>query len=177
MTLLDDVVATLRAAGIPHAVIGAAAMASHGVSRATADVDLLTTFPQVLVATTWEPIMATSAVDIRRGDDDDPLGGVVRIARRGELDVDVVVGKRAWQRDCVSRAVAPQVGSIPVVRREDLVLLKLYAGGPQDAWDIHQLLALDDDNRLASDVDQLVASLPSDAQALWQRIRNERPTV
>lgn len=177
MTLLDDVVATLSAAGIPHAVIGAAAMASHGVSRATADVDLLTTLPQALLSTTWDPIMATSAIDIRRGDDDDPLGGVVRIARRGQLDVDVVVGKRAWQRDCVSRAVAPVVGGVPVVRREDLVLLKLYAGGPQDAWDIHQLLALPDDDSLVAAVDQLVASLPSDAQMLWQRIRNERTAV
>jgi len=53
MTLLDDVVATLRAADIAHAVIGAAAMAAHGVSRATADVDLLTTAPLTLLAPTW----------------------------------------------------------------------------------------------------------------------------
>ena len=174
MTLLDDVVATLRAAGIAHAVIGAAAMAAHGVSRATADVDLLATAPETLRSPTWDSLGATSAVEIRRGGDDDPLAGVVRITRRGELDVDVVVGKRVWHRDCVSRAIAPTEGGIPVVRREDLVLLKLYAGGPQDAWDIHQLIALPDGEGLVPLVDELAAQLPSDAQTLWQRIRAER---
>jgi len=88
--------------------------------------------------------------------------------------VDVVVGKRAWQRDCVSRAIAPTTGSIPVVRREDLVLLKLYAGGPQDGWDIHQLLRLPDGEDIVVAVDALVGNLPSDAQALWLRVRTER---
>ena len=40
MSLLRDVVAVLEANRIDHTLIGAAAMAVHGVSRATADVDL-----------------------------------------------------------------------------------------------------------------------------------------
>ena len=39
MSVLRDVVATLDGAGIDYAFIGATAMAVHGVSRATADVD------------------------------------------------------------------------------------------------------------------------------------------
>lgn len=35
--------ATLEAHGIPHAIIGATALAVHGVTRATADIDLLAT--------------------------------------------------------------------------------------------------------------------------------------
>jgi hypothetical protein len=42
MSLLRDVVETLQREGIRHALIGAAAMVVHGVSRATADIDLLT---------------------------------------------------------------------------------------------------------------------------------------
>ena len=176
MRLLDDVVAALRAADITHAVIGAAAMAAHGVSRATADVDLLTTDSRALLESTWTLISDRSAVDIRKGGDDDPLAGVVRISGRGELDVDVIVGNRTWQHDCVSRARPPATGGPPIVRSEDLVLLKLYAGGPQDAWDIHQLLALPDGSALVAGIDELVTVLPSDAQALWQRIRAERRT-
>ena len=174
MSLFNDVVAVLRAADIPHAVIGAAAMAVHGISRATADVDLLVTAPQSLAAATWASLAVTSDVDIRRGDDDDPLAGVVRIARRAEIDVDVIIGKRAWQQGCVSRAIPSPIDGVPVVRLEDLVLLKLYAGGPQDAWDIHQALALPEGTGVIYAVDAIVSSLPNDAQALWRRILAER---
>ena len=174
MSLFDDVVRLLRDAGIPHAVIGAAAMAAHGAARSTADIDLLVTSPQSLLAQTWAALPSTNTVDIRRGDDDDPLAGVVRIARHGDVDVDVVVGKRAWQQGCVNRAVPSLVNGVPVARLEDLVLLKLYAGGPQDAWDIHQMLALSEGSSAISALDALVASLPADAQALWQRILGER---
>lgn len=41
MSLLDRVTAILDRAGVPYAVIGAAAMATHGVARSTHDIDLL----------------------------------------------------------------------------------------------------------------------------------------
>ena len=40
MSLLDEVAGLLTGRGIDVAVIGAAALAAHGVSRATADLDL-----------------------------------------------------------------------------------------------------------------------------------------
>lgn len=40
MTLRSRVVAALRGASIPHALIGAGALAVHGVTRATLDFDL-----------------------------------------------------------------------------------------------------------------------------------------
>ena len=43
MTLLDDVHAALDADGVPHALIGAAALLMHGVSRSSLDIDLLAT--------------------------------------------------------------------------------------------------------------------------------------
>lgn len=106
MTLLDDVVATLRAANIAHAVIGAAALGAYGVARSTADIDLLTTDPQSLTRSTWSALESSCHVDVRRGDLDDPLSGVIRVSRSGEPDVDVVVGKCAWQTTCVERAQA-----------------------------------------------------------------------
>jgi hypothetical protein len=51
-----------------------------------------------------------------------------------------------------------------------LILLKLYAGGPQDAWDIAQLLGGEDRGALVAAVDALVTLLPDDARSLWRTI-------
>lgn len=48
MSLLETVVEALQANRIRFALIGAAAMAIHGVSRSTFDVDLLATDPRSL---------------------------------------------------------------------------------------------------------------------------------
>ena len=80
MTLLREVLDVLRHHGTPHAVIGAAAMAVHGVSRSTADVDLLTVDGTVLRSELWSPLQARGLqVRVNRGDSDDPLAGTVRM--------------------------------------------------------------------------------------------------
>ena len=61
---------------------------------------------------------------------------------------------------------------MPVARPADLVLLELYAGGPQDAWDIHRLLDLD--GEIAAEVDQRLSALPEDCARLWHRLLAER---
>lgn len=61
MRLFGETVALLDGAGVAHALIGAAAMAAHGISRATADVDLLTVDGSVLSGATWEPLGAAGA--------------------------------------------------------------------------------------------------------------------
>ncbi len=174
MTLLTEVVQVLRRESIPHAVIGASALAAYGVSRATADVDLLTNDTRCLTPAPWVTLTGRCDVDIRRGDADDPLAGVVRFSRPGDMDIDLVVGRRAWQHECVLRADATTIDGIPIVSLPDLVLLKLYAGGPQDAWDIHQVLDLDADRQVRSTVDARVVVLPKPAIELWHTIVRER---
>lgn len=95
----------------------------------------------VLDKSLWTGVAGT--IGIRIGDDDDPLAGVIRISAPGDRDVDVVVGRHQWPRELVdaARPVWHPSGEIPVVAPEGLVLLKLYAGGPQDLWDIQQLRA------------------------------------
>jgi hypothetical protein len=61
MSLLRDVVSVLEAGGIDHALIGAAAMAIHGVSRATADLDLFTVDGKVLQAELWKELESRGA--------------------------------------------------------------------------------------------------------------------
>jgi hypothetical protein len=169
MTLLDRVVATLEAAGVPHALIGAAAAAARGLARSTYDVDLLTTDARVLDDAFWHTVRAChAAVDVRRGDDEDPLRGVVRIELEGERPVDVIVGRHDWQARAV--AAADRVtGGPPIVRAADLVLLKLYAGGSQDLWDVRELLRLPGGDDLAAEVDGALAGMPSFMHEHWKR--------
>ena len=94
MTLLARVCELLDGAQVAHALIGAAALAARGVARSTYDIDLLTTDGRVLAAAFWDSLRAGGAsVDVRRGDDEDPLAGVVRVTAAGDRPVDVIVGK------------------------------------------------------------------------------------
>jgi predicted nucleotidyltransferase len=174
--LYDDVAEVARlldSRGISHALIGAAALAGLGIVRGSADVDLLVTDGAVLAEAFWAPLAANGiAVDIRRGDDTDPLAGVVRLSAAGRMPVDVVVGKRAWQRDAVARARPIELGGVGVrlVQAADLVLLKLYAGGPQDAADVRLILLAGDRDAIRVEVDARVTALPPESVALWRSI-------
>jgi hypothetical protein len=174
VTLLDGVVARLADQQIAHALIGAVALAIHGVSRSTLDQDLLVIDRRVLRDDFWPPLGSDVTSDVRVGDANDPLAGVVRLRRVAERDVDVVVGRHEWQRTALDRAVRVGDGQLRVVRAADLILLKLYAGGTQDRWDIEQLLALEPAGALVDDVESRAAVLPPDSRELWARLRAGR---
>ena len=63
---------------------------------------------------------------------------------------------------------------MPVASATDLILLKLYVAGPQDAWDVEQLLAAGDRESLIAYVQMGVAELPEDSRRLWARIARPR---
>lgn len=174
MKLLSGISSLLEASAIRHALVGAGAMSVHGVGRSTLDLDLLTTEARVLDAAMWAPIRERGAsVDVRHGDADDPLAGIIRFEAADEAPVDLVVGRGSWQERILSRAPRVRLSGfeLPVVLPADLILLKLYAGGPQDAWDIEQLLAAGDRSVLVSEVESRLGELPADASALWERVR------
>jgi hypothetical protein len=171
--LLAAVVSVLGRAGIPCALIGAAALAVRGVARSTFDLDLLTTDVRALDPDAWRSLSAAGvSVAVRRGDAADPLAGVVRIDSPGERTVDVIVGRGGWQEAVTGRAepIVIEGATIPVARASDLILLKLYAGGSQDAWDIEQLLATGDRDTLVAAVNADLDVLPPDARARWRRL-------
>ena len=173
MSLFDQVIALLRDRSISTALIGAEALAIRGVSRATLDRDLMTTDPHVLDEKLWKALSETGVrIDIRHGDDDDPLAGVVRIRAARERPIDLIVGRYPWQTRILKRSETLKVGDhdVAVPRTADLILLKLYAGGPQDAWDIAQLLETETRIALAEEVETLLPDLPAEACQLWRRI-------
>jgi hypothetical protein len=173
-SLLRRVHERLADGGITHALIGAAALAIHGISRSTFDQDLLVMDRRALDPTMWAGLADGADVDIRQGDDEDPLAGVVRVVSSGERDVDIIVGRHGWQRRIIDDAVLRDTpaGSIPVASPEGLVLLKLYAGGPQDLWDIEQLRTVGSP-ALDAVVNRHVASLPDYARETWTRLTSK----
>ena len=176
--LLLRVMTVLDRLGVRYALIGAGALAVHGVARSTFDLDLLTTNQAALDPAAWAGLASDSHVhvDVRRGDADDPLAGVVRVETPGEPEIDVVVGRWEWQTEAIERSHPVVVANVelPVVGAADLILLKLFAGGSQDRWDIEQLLAGDDRPALTAEVESRLGSLPIEARHAWIRIVGRR---
>jgi hypothetical protein len=96
----------------------------------------------------------------------------VRFTAEGERPVDLIVGRYEWQTRILERSEVLDLGElrIPVPRPADLILLKLHAGGGQDAWDIAQLLAGGGRVSLVAEVEMRLEELPPEARVLWKRI-------
>jgi hypothetical protein len=176
LTLLARAGAVLDAASIPWALIGAAALAAHGVARATADVDVLVTDVRVLQRKFWAALSREGIeVELRFGDVHDPLAGVVRAHAPGARSIDVIVGRGGWQDAVLARAIAVDLAEarVPVVGAADLVLLKLYAGGPHDLDDVRRLLATEAGRSVHGDVEARLPMLPAVCADLWLRVRSD----
>jgi hypothetical protein len=110
-------------------------------------------------------------VDVRKGDSDDPLAGVVRIGPKAER-IDIVVGRWKWEQRVIERAQPADVQGailrVPIT--SDLILLKLSAGGSLDQQDIVRLLAVGPRDQLIAEVNEKIVELPIDAQQLWSRL-------
>lgn len=175
MSLLAVTLQALSSHRLPCAMIGATAMAAHGVARATMDIDLLLVGRECLESHAWRELREQGIeVDIHRGDHDDPLVGVVHLRQAGSSPIDVIVGGSAWQRRAVERATTVELFGtlVPLAAARDLILLKLYAGAPQDCWDVSRLLEASDKS-LAHEVTDEIDVLPDEAQALWRTLHRQ----
>jgi len=167
---IEPVRRVLESLGAPYALIGAHAMAARGYPRFTVDVDLLTTDSCVLDHSLWAELeRAGATIDSRRGDDDDPLAGVVHIVLADSSDIDVVVGKWAWEARLIERAELMTVAagvSVPVPRLSDLILLKLAAGGVLDLRDAAVLLEIGDRVALMREVEARIGDVHPDIRGI-----------
>lgn len=134
-------------------VIGAVALAAHGYVRATEDFDLaLAVHPRRLaeLAELLRERLPGVEVAVEMPSPDDPLGGVIDLLRGGEDGDHVQVvnfdnapagGFPAIIRDAQSSPFEFYGGVRGlVISAEDLVFLKLYAGGGKSLLDIQELL-------------------------------------
>ncbi len=141
----------ISADGARSAVIGAAALAAHGYVRATQDLDLATEVDPFMqlrdVAKKAQAEGWTVRLDLP--DHEDPLGGVLTVTGEDFDPVQVVNFHNPFRtienpgHEALVGAVDLQgVPGLKVVRVEDLILLKLYAGGLKGLADIHELLVI-----------------------------------
>jgi hypothetical protein len=137
---------------IRFALIGGLAVSAWGVVRATADIDLLAhSDPSPLRNTGLRDRMKRfleargCTAEWRTGDPDDPIPLLLRVGLPGPelaLEADVLWAHKRWQGEALRRAVVVKLSEmdVPVLHPEDLILLKLEAGGPQDLLDVEGLL-------------------------------------
>lgn len=138
---------------IHFALIGGLALSAWGVVRATQDVDLLAdSTPSPLRNLTLRGRLQSflerrrSKVEWRVGEPDDPIPLLLRLRSpppAHDLTVDILWAHKRWQRQALSRKVAIRVSRLQVfvLHPEDLILMKLEAGGPQDLLDVEALLS------------------------------------
>ncbi|MBS1767687.1 MAG: hypothetical protein JST05_09840 [Acidobacteria bacterium] len=156
---------------VPFALIGAVALAMHGVARFTADVDLMATDPQVLRPAFWNGFDGPRPV-LTQGDAEDPLAGVARFALSPQHDL--IVGKSAGTRLALESAERLEGIPCPVVTPLALLALKAEAGSPQDAHDARALLEAQaqlGNTSLAGQFRELLPSLGKDPLAFVTRFR------
>ncbi len=125
-----------------YALIGGLATGAWGAPRATQDIDFA-------VATTGNhsKLAQTLGARFSPGGPDDPLPGVFSLSIRAgsvSIPVQLVILPARWTEIVLSHIQPATVldSSVPVVSWQALVLLKLYAGGPQDLTDAKAILAV-----------------------------------
>lgn len=136
-----------------YALIGGLSVAAWGVVRATQDIDLLADCEPSPISDLTLRNGLKSYLERQRchaewrvGDYDDPVPLLLRIElprSYGGLGADVLWAHKRWQRDAIARSITVKLSNrrVQVLHPEDLILLKLDAGGPQDLTDVEGLLA------------------------------------
>lgn len=123
-----------------YGLIGGFAVAAWGAPRATDDIDF------VVVAGPTDPAKLAAALggQYRPGSDDDPLRGVFNTSvtvGANNIPIQLILLPARWTDIILGGLqVFPVYDStVPVVSWQALVLLKLYAGGPQDLIDAQEV--------------------------------------
>lgn len=137
---------------IRFALIGGLAVSAWGAIRATQDIDLLADSDPSPIGS--RPVRDKlrkffqandCRVAWRVGEPDDPIPLLLRLNLGGALrqpGADILWAHRRWHHDALERRLEVKSGRLrlPVLHPEDLILMKLDAGGPQDLLDVQALL-------------------------------------
>lgn len=144
--LLVDVVDVLAARSIDYAVIGALAASLHGAGRASLDADLVVSGTEMEGTRIDEALKRAGLTsELRRGDLEDAIPGLVRVSDSFGNQVDILLGIRGLDPKAFTRTVeVPLEGTrLRFVGREDFIAMKVAAGGPIDLVDAENAIAAD----------------------------------
>jgi predicted nucleotidyltransferase len=143
VSALLEVAKLLESLGIAYCLIGGYAVAVHGVPRHTADLDLLVELSDDELARLFEELERRRIrYQYRRSSLNDPVGDMLSLDLV-ELPVQLIRAKWKHESSAIARAIeiAYHGAPIRVAAAEDLIVLKLRAGGPLDLYDVENILA------------------------------------
>ena len=123
-------------------------MSSWGAVRATADLDFwVVLFQDTSLEDVAQEIKRISSVcEIRRGDSDDPVPALIDSVIEG-VSVQFILAIREWEKEFIESSIDVDIenSSVSILGLEELIILKIWAGGPQDLYDAKRLLAFNPD--------------------------------
>jgi predicted nucleotidyltransferase len=137
-------------------LIGALAVSARARPRATRDIDFLVSANREFFFKILPDLLKHEdyRLEVFKGSFDDPVNGLIRIYddQTGAEIADIIPVFWNWQDEIVTGAEKIELLGItlPVARIEDLIVLKLKAGGPQDIIDTEELLKV---AKLAAKID------------------------
>lgn len=147
-TNLAKILRAFHRLNIPFALAGGYAVAAWGVVRTTRDIDFLADAAGGLaVKLVLELKKAGFKAVYQKGDEHDPLQGVIHAEMEDAADVepvDIVLGIRKMPQGIFERALSLDFLGLttPIVAPEDLIILKCLAGGPVDLEDARSILTI-----------------------------------
>jgi hypothetical protein len=175
-TTLDDAAAFIEANGVPFALVGGLAASVRGQPRVTADVDLIIA-AEVDQALSLAATLPQSPFRPLFNDFEDVVTRAFILPlrhRSTNIKVDIAIGLSGFERQAVARAKKVDVAGciLPVAQAEDLLVMKVLAGRPQDEQDIQGLIIAQGD-RLDWDYCLAIAADLGEAvgQDLAERVR------
>lgn len=127
-------------------LIGALAVSARARPRATRDIDFLVSADREFFFKLLPGLLKHEDYRLKvfKGGFDDPVNGLIRIYddQTGVEIADIIPVFWNWQDEIVAGAEKIELLglTLPVARLEDLIVLKLKAGGPQDNVDAEELL-------------------------------------
>lgn len=146
-----------------------------GRIRATKDLDWLAAIPASRRKEVLAGLAALGTPEWRPPGEDDPVAGLIRITPTSDEEsvIDILIADKAVDRVALSRCVPVDLGqdSLPSVRPEDLIAMKLQSGGGTDIDDVRGVL-----ESQAGKLDETLLEEACRARrvgALLKRIRSE----
>lgn len=147
LAVFKDLHSRLASADVPHAAIGGWAAIAWGAVRTTRDIDLLVDVP-VRRRPALNDVLRDGAYcfEWKEGGEDDPNPQLVRLEKRtpaNAVPIDCIVAIAPADVAALGRRVTIALAGwdVPVLRPEDLIAMKLAAGGPVDIQDARAVYA------------------------------------
>jgi len=143
--LLLDILDLFAPSLFPYGIVGALAASYYGIPRFTSDADIT-----VWLAGTGktgrdlkDKIAACGYdADLRFGDIEDPIAGAIIVRDTYGNQVDLLMGVRGMDPEASVRCLTTTLlgSTVRMIGVEDLIAMKLGAGGVQDLEDVRGIL-------------------------------------